>query len=179
MGRPAFRTTNRCSANALPPLGEYGTFLEEHTRFYDATRINHQVITASAAAANRHRNCLEGRVCKAGPEWISSTTVEPAARKASLGRKPAIRRGRVAMKDGRRTCDGSTVTRGTVTPKQEVDGLPPSKKRRTIFAVQDSHDAAGTGEKRKRRSMATGDSSTNDVGSNEEPPKPKTVMQVR
>lgn len=71
------------------------------------------------------------------------------------------------------------MTRGTVTPKQEVDGLPPSKKRKTIFAVLDSHDAAGTGEKRKRRSMATGDSSTNDVGSNEEPPKPKTVMQVR
>ncbi|KAL1432514.1 hypothetical protein MTO96_013269 [Rhipicephalus appendiculatus] len=59
---PPFRPTCRYNRGALPSLGDYGTFLEEHRRLYDDARNMHEAVVASTtdSAANRHR----GRQCR-------------------------------------------------------------------------------------------------------------------
>lgn len=80
-----------------------------------------------------------------------------------MDRDPTMRRRCVATKDGRQTCDGFAMGE-----EKEVEAQPSKTKIKTTSAVQD----VVLGENRKRKCVATGDSSTSDVGS-KEPPKPK------
>ncbi|KAH7940318.1 hypothetical protein HPB52_023032 [Rhipicephalus sanguineus] len=180
-GRPPFRPTCRYNRGALPSLGEYEKFLEEHRRFYDSARKTHEAVVASTSdvAAKRHRGCLEhnDRTSWLGPQWASSTGFQPAARKTIADRKVAVarRRRHVAATNTRRLHDGAALSSRPLGANAQHFSEKTTKKASGVQEVVPG-DVQRTGGN-KRRSEVT---CTEDVGIKDQTPKTKTPrLEVR
>ncbi|KAH7983898.1 hypothetical protein HPB52_015128 [Rhipicephalus sanguineus] len=172
---PPFRPTCRYNRGALPPLGDYGKFLEEHMRLYDGARKTHEAVVASTleAATKRHRGCLEdhNRASWLGSRCVSNTGFETAVRKTLSGRIVAVlRRRRVATTNTRRVCNGSVVK------PWEGDALLLSEAITMSSELQEfiPGDVTITEENLQMRSAAT---STSDVNIENVSLKTKTLRR--
>ncbi|KAH7982726.1 hypothetical protein HPB52_006864 [Rhipicephalus sanguineus] len=177
---PPFGLTCRYNHGALPPLGDYGMFLEEHRRFFDGARNIPEAVVASTqdAAMNRRPNCLEdhGTASFLDLQWPLSKGLEPAVRKTILDRKLAVGRPRrVAASNTWLVCDGPAVK----SVPADADALLLSETTTKTSALQEftPGKAKRTGGSLKRRSAPK---STDDVGIKDESPKTKTPrLEVR
>ncbi|KAL1437363.1 hypothetical protein MTO96_001423 [Rhipicephalus appendiculatus] len=172
-----FRPTCHYNRGAVPPLGDYGMFLEGHGWFYNGERKIHEDVVASTqdAATNRHRSCLEDHGSASCPnlQWGPSAGLESAVRETILDRNLAVgRRRRVATT--RRVCDGSAVK----SLLAEVDALLLSETATKIPALLEviPVEANRTGGSLKKRSAPT---STLDIGTDELPKTKAPRLEVR
>ncbi|KAL1437337.1 hypothetical protein MTO96_001398 [Rhipicephalus appendiculatus] len=173
---PPFRPTSRYNLGALLSLGDYEKLLEKRRWFYGGARKTHEADVASTTdvASKRHHGCLEDydHASRLGPQWISSTGFEPVVSKTISNREVAVlRRHRhvTSTNTRRRVFDGAAVS----TEPPEADAPRLSRNTATMTSrVQEVvlADSTKTGGSLERRNAVA---STDDVGINDEPTKPK------